>query len=287
MKKIITILFALLLLVGCETKGYSKLSDGSDVIFSGPNNTSFTKNDLYESLKVFSTDSIEKDLVNKIAEKEELDLSTLNSEVEELLNMYLEMGYEYYLVQYYGSIDAFKNDYISNGIMSMLAHKYVEENYDTFITEDKPVLMKMASFDTKEAASKVIDDVNSGSTFEMACASNGYGDEIVETVYLDSDTALDYYVKEYLNTTDKTGLSTVIESSSAASTNNEVDVKYTYYVLDVIDRNVDNFKDTYISKKVLVSQDVDVKKYMFNKHDIEFFDQDIYELMKAQYEVFE
>ncbi len=280
MKKVITLLFALLLLVGCSSKGYSKLSDGSEVIFTGPNNESFTKNDLYESLKISSVDAVENDILDKIAESEELDLTDVEAEADELVEMYQQLGYETYIIQYYGSIEAFKKYYISSGILTLLTNRYVEENYEIFKASDKPVKMKMASFETEEIANKVIEEVNNGSTFEMACANNGYTSEVSEAIYLDSDSDLDYNVKDYLNSTDTTGLSTVIESDSDDDT-------HVYYVLDITDRDVDNFKDEYITEKVADCDSDDVKNYMFNKHDIEFYDQDIYELMKSEYEVFE
>ena len=280
MKKVITLLFALLLLVGCSSKGYSKLSDGSEVIFTGPNNESFTKNDLYESLKISSVDAVENDILDKIAESEELDLTDVETEADGLVEMYQQLGYETYIIQYYGSIEAFKKYYISSGILTLLTNRYVEENYEIFKASDKPVKMKMASFETEEIANKVIEEVNNGSTFEMACANNGYTSEVSEAIYLDSDSDLDYNVKDYLNSTDTTGLSTVIESDSDDDT-------HVYYVLDITDRDVDNFKDEYITEKVADCDSDDVKNYMFNKHDIEFYDQDIYELMKNEYEVFE
>lgn len=283
MKKVITLLFALLLLVGCSSKGYSKLSDGSEVIFTGPNNESFTKNDLYESLKISSVDAVENDILDKIAESEELDLTDVETEADGLVEMYQQLGYETYIIQYYGSIEAFKKYYISSGILTLLTNLYVEENYEIFKADDKPVKMKMANFETEEIANKVIEEVNNGSTFEMACANNGYTNEVSEAIYLDSDSDLDYNIKEYLNSTDTTGLSTVIEGS-ASNTNEDLHI---YYVLDITDRDVDNFKDEYITEKVADCDSDDVKNYMFNKHDIEFYDQDIYELMKSEYEVFE
>ena len=283
MKKIVTLLFTLLLLVGCSSKGYSKLSDGTEVIFTGPNNESFTKNDLYETLKISSVDAVENDILDKIAESEELDLTDVEAEADELVEMYQQLGYETYIIQYYGSIEAFKKYYMSSGILTLLTNLYVEENYEIFKADDKPVKMKMANFETEEIANKVIEEVNNGSTFEMACANNGYTNEVSEAIYLDSDSDLDYNIKEYLNSTDTTGLSTVIEGS-ASNTNEDLHI---YYVLDITDRDVDNFKDEYITEKVADCDSDDVKNYMFKKHDIEFYDQDIYELMKSEYEVFE
>ena len=56
MKKILIIAFALLMLAGCsDASHYSYLSDGDEVLFTGPN-TTYTKNDLYKSLKLSATE---------------------------------------------------------------------------------------------------------------------------------------------------------------------------------------------------------------------------------------
>lgn len=285
MKKVLLITFALLILVGCSgEKGYSKLTEGEDIIFKSPDKT-YTKNDLYDVLKVSSEQSIENDLLKRIATKLNVDFSKAEEEAQSTVDMYTSMGYEQLILQQYGSIEAFKEMYMYSGILNELAKLYVEDNYNDFVKQDKPVKMQLARFDVLENAEKLIKDVENGSTFETAAANNGYETECTPAVFLDSDD-LALAVKNYLNETDTEGLSKVITDTNTSQDADGNDVTTeTYYVVNIVSRNVDDYIDDY---KAVKAENVDleeVKTYMFKNHDIEFYDQDIYEIMKAKYEV--
>ena len=288
MKKIIVVLFALLLLAGCSNKNhYSYLSDGDDLIFKGPNDVTYTKNDLYKSLKVSNEDAITSDILDKIATKiEGVDLEALEAEADELIETYQSLGYESYIVASYGSVDAYRKAYISTLLMNELAKEYVRLNYDSMLEEKKPVKMQVAIFANEEDAQKCIDDVNSGSTFDMAAVNNNAESAPISSVYTDDDTSLVLEVKEYLNSTDNTGLSTIIVNTKTATDTdgNSVETK-TYYVLNIESRNPDDFKDDLIQLLASGLDSSTVKSYFLATHEIEFFDQDIYELMTTAYEV--
>lgn len=280
MKKILITLFALFMLVGCSSKGYSQITNGDEILFKGPN-TTYTKSELYKTLKKASEESIENDIINKIAKNMNLDLSGVEQEADEMLELYKSMGYESAILAYYGSDEAFKQMYINDGIMSLLTGSYVDEKYDELIKEDKPVKLQLASFDNEESANKLIEDVNNGSTFDMAAANNGYSQDTSASVYIDSDDLI-IEVKQYLNETETTGLSSIITSTNTDSTSTSTN---TYYVLNIISRDAKEFLDDYKGVKKETLSTAVVKNWLFENHDIEFYDQDIYEMMKATYEV--
>lgn len=284
MKKILITLFALLMLVGCSSKGYSEVTNGDEVLFKGPN-TTYTKSELYRTLKKASEDSIENDIINKIANNMNLDLSSVQQEADEMLELYKSMGYESAIIAYYGSDEAFKQMYINDGIMGLLTGTYVDEKYDELIKEDKPVKMQLASFDNEESANKLIEDVNNGATFDTAAVNNGYSQETTASVYIDSDDLV-VDVKKYLNETNNTGISSIITSTnSSANADGTTTSTNTYYVLNIISRDAKDFLDDYKAvKKEMMSASV-VKNWLFENHDIEFYDQDIYEMMISTYEV--
>ena len=287
MKKIIVLLFVLLLMAGCSADSHlSKVSEGETVLFKGPNKT-FTKQDLYKQLKVTDSGAITTDIMNKIAlASADIDMDKINADADELINTYKEMGYEDYIIASYGSMEAYKDSYISTLLFSELSKLYVKDNYDTIIGEDKPVKMAIASFDSEEEALKCIEDVNNGSTFDMAAANNNSINTPSTSVYSDSDQSLVYEVKEYLNSTDKTGLSTVIVNiaTSTDADGNQTEKK-TYYVLNIESRNADEFKDEYIELKAAETEAETVRNHFMSSHEIKFYDQDLYELMSSTYEV--
>ncbi|MBQ1347548.1 MAG: membrane lipoprotein lipid attachment site-containing protein [Erysipelotrichaceae bacterium] len=287
MKKIIVILFALLLLAGCSNANhYSSLSDGDEVIFSGPNMT-YTKNDLYKSLKVSSEDAIASDIIDKIALKlDGIDMESINKQADELIETYQSLGYESYIISSYGSLDAYRKSYVSTLLLSELSKAYVNEKFDELSAEKKPVKMQLASFANEDDAKKCIEDVNNGSTFDMAAVNNNAANAPQSAVYTDDDTSLVYEVKDYLNSTDTTGVSTIIvNTSSTQDANGNINENNTYYVLNVESRNVADFKDEFVDLLATTVSSDDVRNHFLSSHEIEFFDQDLYKIMTEAFEV--
>ena len=287
MKKILIVCFALLLLAGCSDKAhYSYLSDGDEVLFEGPN-TTYTKNDLYKSLKVSGSEIIASDILDKIAmDIDSINMEELESQADELIEMYTAMGYESYIIASYGSLEAYRNSYLSSLLLNELAKEYVRDDYDHFIEEKKPVKMQLAVFTTIEDAEKCIEDVKNGSTFDTAAVNNNSSASPETGIYTDDDTSLIYEIKEYLNSNDQTGISPVITYTvpSTDAEGNAVDSN-TYYVVNVESRNADDFKDEAIDRMAYDVTSDDVRDYFLSKHDIEFFDQDLYKVMTSAFEV--
>ena len=235
MKKIIIVLFTLLLLAGCSGNNhYSYLSNGDDVLFSGPN-TTYTKNDLYKSLKLANTSGISSDILDKIAMNlEGIDMDQINADADELIETYQSMGYESYIIASYGSIEAYRKSYVSSLLLNELSKEYVRQDFEHLVEEKKPVKMQIASFASAEDAEKCIADVQSGSTFDMAAVNNNAASAPASSVYTDDDTSLAFEIKDYLNSTDKTGLSSVIVNTTTSQGADGSTVENsTYYVLNV------------------------------------------------------
>lgn len=286
MKKIFILLISLLLLASCSnSNSYSYLSDGDEVIFSG-NDKNYTKSDLYKTLKLSGDSILETDIINKISETYDIDVEQIEKDAEDYLNSYLEIGYESLIISYYGSLQAFKQEFISSQILNKLAEIYVEENFDELVNEDNPTKMQVVFFSELEDAEKFVEDVNNGSSFNEAAVNAGYETAPLENVYSDTDSSLVLEVKDYLNSTDNVGLSTIISSKTSSKDENNEDIEtLTYYVLNIISRDVQDFKEDYISQKAVQESAQDVKDYFVKKHNIKFYDQDLYEIMSEKYEV--
>ena len=288
MKKALGILLVLLTLCACANKdNKTKISNGSDVIFTGPNNVSYTRQDMYDAMKTIDADLIVNDILKHIALKNDnISIDELNTQVDELIDMYQSMGYEAYIIAQYGSMDAFREYYLSQLLVNELSKVYVLENYDRLVSEDTPVKMQMAIFAEQADAEKCIADVNSGSTFDMAAVNNNSTNTPQSNVYSDADETLAYDVKEYLNSTDTLGLSSIITSTNSTVGADGTSVETsTYYVLNIESRNADDFKDEYVEMMAARQELSTVKNYFLEKHEISFYDQDLYKLMSAEYEV--
>lgn len=286
MKKILVLLFSILLLASCSSgNSTANISNGSDELFKGPNVT-YTKSELFESLKASSTDAIVNDIIRNIASKYDIDLEAIDAEAQAYLDDYIANGYESYIISYYRSTEAFKESYASSMLISELAKIYVNEHFDEMLQNEKPVKMQMASFTQLEDAEKCIQDFNNGTTFDMAALNNNSDSSPQSAVYSDTDASLAFEVKEYLNTTEELGISPVITvTSSSTGADGTVQELNTYYVLNVENRNIDDFKDEYIEKAASGIDTDTLYQYLFTKHKIEFFDQGLYEMMSTEYEV--
>ena len=288
MKKIITLVLSLILLCACSSKGaYSQVSDGDEVLYSGPNNIVFTKSDLYSKMKNSSVETLSAMVLKSIATHyDTIDFAELEKQAQEDIEFYQSIGYESYIIQSYGTLEAYKDLYVSSMIVFELTKVYVEENFDTMVSENKPVKMQLASFTSEEDARNCIEDFNNGSTFDMAAVNNNSANAPQSTVYLDSDLSLDYEVKEYLNDTDSTGISTIIphSTSSTDEEGNPTEIM-TYYVLNIESRNAEEFHDEFVETMAYSLDSDTVIEHFFRKHEIKFFDQDLYKLLSDEYEV--
>lgn len=280
MKKLFVILVALLYLTACGSKGYSKLTDGDEAIITGPNGYTFTKQDLYETLKPVSDSSIETDIYKKISENLEIDFTEIEEDIATTIDLYVSYGY---ISE--ADVDYYKKLFLDDSIFNELKKYYVNLNYDIFVEEDSPVKMEYAYFDTEEAANNFVESVKGGTDFATAASENEAESSVAEAVYIDSDS-LPINVKSYLNNTASTGLSTIIVSGdSSTDADGNVTTVNKYYVLNISSKNVEDFKDDYITKRTEATSDETVRDYLFDTHEIKFYDQDIYEIMKAKYEV--
>ena len=280
MKKIIVILSLLTLCACAGANSSSEISKGSDVLFKGPDVT-YTKADLYKSLKVSSSDAIVENIVNNIAKKYDVDTEAIEKEAQDMIDEYVSNGYESYIVTYYGSLDTFKNSYINGKILEELSSVYVKEHYDDMVADDTPVKMQVASFLELAEAEKFLEEVNNGSTFDMAALNNNTQDQPQSAVFTDSDSSLPFEVKEYINSNDSLGLSPIITSITSSD---GAEVSH-YYVINVESRNPEEFKDDYISLAASKVETDTLYEYLFTKHKVEFFDQDLYNLLSSKYEV--
>lgn len=284
MKKILVVLLTLIALTACSSKGYSSITNSDDVIFKGPDGK-YTKAELYRSLKVVSEQPIVDDIVKKIATIEKVDFDQIDVEVEEEVQTVIDQGYEFYIQYYYGSIDTYKEIVKSAKLYEALKKNYAAEKYDETVVVDTPVKMQVAYFETEEECDNAIKDIGSGSTFDTAVLNNGFAGDPQVKVYLDSDD-LPIQVKTYVKEAKETGLSNkIVTTTTSTDADGKEVITSRYYLVNIVDKDVNNYKDEYITIKVSDVEDATLINYLFSKYDVKFYDQDLYEIMSKAYEV--
>ncbi len=286
MKKILAVLFALVLLAGCGSNAQTMVSDPDTVIISG-NDITYTKQDLFNDLKKNDVTSvIRADLTNRIAGFEEIDMDEVTTKVndyfEELKTQYAD-SYDS-MLSYYGGEESFRKTIESSYTLDALLKKYCDYNLDSLVSEYTPVLAKMQSFSTQEEAQAMIDNIQNGMSFDDACTEAGITTLPTETVYL-STSDIDTQLIDYLSDS-AVGVSEypVVVLTDSTNDNGEVATTETYYVIETINRDVEEFKDEFYSAIGSEIDTTDVFNYYFNKYNIEVYDQDVYEALSSQYE---
>ena len=287
MKKLILILACLSLLTACQKDAIATVSEGETVIFQNEK-TTFTKQDSFNAMKNNDYSSIiVNDILAKIAKLEGLDeneLSTLADEkVAEIEKAYGDLFAQ--LTEAYGGLDNLKKNAVATAISEKLVNKYIADNFDQFVSENLPVKMQVAYFDSTEKAEAAKTQIENGSTFEMAVLNNGYNTEAKAKIYLDSDS-LPLEVKEWVNASEALGLSDIIAMSTVAKDPNsgEEIVTARYYLVNIVERDANNFKEEFINTMIAKKDNKEALNYYFEKYDIEFHDQRTYDLVSSQYE---
>ncbi|MBQ1477375.1 MAG: hypothetical protein IIZ33_04450 [Erysipelotrichaceae bacterium] len=289
MKKVLVILLSLLLLAGCSASdGYAHASNESDVIFTA-GKTKYTKGDLFYTLRSYDYSSIVmNDMIYSIMEAEGVDMTEYEESADSTMEMYRQIyGLENF--DSYGGDDAFKKALIVEHHLEHEKEEMIDEKLDTYLEEDSPVQAKVAWFDVKEDAEAVLKEIEEGATIEMASLAHGFNGQISATVYLDSDSTLPLQVKEYLAGNTETGMAPVIiaMTTTTDAEGNSVETPR-YYVIEVLSRDVNDFKEDYYALKSEAIENNDVFKRLLEGHEIHFYDQGTLDLMKKTYEgVFE
>ena len=131
----------------------------------------------------------------------------------------------------------------------------------------------------------VWDNFYKKNTFEYACSENGYSSEITETLYTDTDSDLPVDVKEWVLNTSEPTLSDIIEVSTTVNdSDGNSTVNTRYYLVNLISKNVEDFKEEFVSNIVSTMYKDTVINSLLEKHSISIHDQRIYELLKEEYE---
>ena len=284
MKKLLLCISLSIMLLACSSNSSIKINNADEVIYSS-DKVSYTKQNLFDDMRKNDYSAkVASSILNQTAIADGIDLTTTEEELAEGYDYYVEMLGQETVNYYFGSKENYIKSYKTTEIISKYFEKEILDDYDTFVNEYKPYKAEIIYFDDESSADATIELYNNGeNTFAYAASESGYASEVSATIYTDkSDLPVD--VKSVaLNASGP--LTTKVITSTVQTDANGVSVtKDRYYVVNIISVDSEEIKDDFISH--LVSNYLDsaatVAKVL-NDHNVKFYDQTTYDLMKAAY----
>ena len=284
MKKILLSVSLLLMLVACAKTDQVAISKADEVIYSS-DSIKYTKQDLFTDMRKNDYSSkIVSSILNKTAELDNIDISSTEEELAEGYDYYVEMLGQESVEYYFGSKENYINSYKTSEIIAAYFEKEIDDDYATFVEEYKPYKAEIIYFDDEASADATIELYNSGeNTFAYAASENGYSSEVSAKIYTDkSDLPVD--VKSLVLNASEPGVSKVITSTVQTDSNGTSVTKERYYVVNIISLDTEEIKDEF--KQHLVDTYLDASAIVakvLNNHNVKFYDQTTYDIMKEAY----
>ncbi len=293
MKKLVKIallsFITVALLAGCKDATATVSNPKEMLIKIG--NVTVTKGDVYaEMMKDDASNTVVNLALKQIANAEVETTDDIKKEAQSTYDDYKAqiestgVDFETGLKQYgYASAEEFMDYCISTVKADRLLDKYIDENWDKLVEENKPVKAKMiwvdgsnGMEDAQKEANEAIALLKSGVSF--AEVSEKYNDRPAyaeEKLYtLANNSTLDYNVLQFmLNTTTPT-LSEAIQANTGSA----------YYVVQVTNTNINQMKDEFITayKNMTNTRDTVFHNY-FKAHKFTIYDIDVFNTVKANY----
>ena len=293
MKKLVKIallsLVTVALLAGC-TDATATVSDKNKVILK-VGNTTVTKGELYdEMMKDDAGNTIVNLAMKQIANDEVETTDDIQKEAQEIYDNYKAqieatgMDFEEGLKTYgYTSKEDFMDYCVSTVKAQKLIDKYIDDNFDKLVEENRPVKAKMIYLDgtngieaAAEKGQKALAELKAGKTFEEVAAE--YSDRVTssaETLYLlANNSTLDYNVLQFMSTNQTPTLSDLIQANSGNA----------YYIVQITNTNIQQIRDDFITALKNQEKTSETVYYnYFKDHKFRVYDIDVYNTLKANY----
>lgn len=284
MKKLFVLICLAFLLVGCSSNNSTKVSNGDELLWSGPKE-SYTKQDLYEDMKSANnySDIISSAVLKTMAEVDGIDMEAEIKALEEQYDSYIEVLGEY-AVSYFGDKEHFVNAMLADNLVTRYLKNDIEENFDQYVNENNPYYGEIFYVSDEEMAKDIESSVKEGSnTVEFAASDAGYTEAISPKVYTDKSD-LPVEVKEVALNNEAPYFTILPVDTYAKDSNGETTTSTRYYVINIMAKDVNEFKDSFIDTLTSDTDNTEFIQQLINKHDIRFHDQSAYESFSSVYE---
>ena len=293
MKKLVKIallsFITVALLAGCKDATATVSNPKEMLIKIG--NVTVTKGDVYaEMMKDDASNTVVNLALKQIANAEVETTDDIKKEAQSTYDDYKAqiestgVDFETGLKQYgYASAEEFMDYCISTVKADRLLDKYIDENWDKLVEENKPVKAKMiwvdgsnGMEDAQKEANEAIALLKSGVSFEEVSEKyndrSAYAEEKLYT--LANNSTLDYNVLQFMLNTATPTLSEAIQANTGSA----------YYVVQVTNTNINQMKDEFIEayKNMTNTRDTVFHNY-FKAHKFTIYDIDVFNTVKANY----
>ena len=293
MKKLVKIallsFITVALLAGCKDATATVSNPKEMLIKIG--NVTVTKGDVYaEMMKDDASNTVVNLALKQIANAEVETTDDIKKEAQSTYDDYKAqiestgVDFETGLKQYgYASAEEFMDYCISTVKADRLLDKYIDENWDKLVEENKPVKAKMiwvdgsnGMEDAQKEANEAIALLKSGVSFEEVSEKyndrSAYAEEKLYT--LANNSTLDYNVLQFMLNTATPTLSEAIQANTGSA----------YYVVQVTNTNINQMKDEFITayKNMTNTRDTVFHNY-FKAHKFTIYDIDVFNTVKANY----
>ncbi|MBR2827418.1 MAG: hypothetical protein IKE78_07990 [Erysipelotrichaceae bacterium] len=293
MKKLVKIallsFITVALLAGCKDATATVSNPKEMLIKIG--NVTVTKGDVYaEMMKDDASNTVVNLALKQIANAEVETTDDIKKEAQSTYDDYKAqiestgVDFETGLKQYgYASAEEFMDYCISTVKADRLLDKYIDENWDKLVEENKPVKAKMiwvdgsnGMEDAQKEANEAIALLKSGVSFEEVSEKyndrSAYAEEKLYT--LANNSTLDYNVLQFMLNTATPTLSEAIQANTGSA----------YYVVQVTNTNINQMKDEFIAayKNMTNTRDTVFHNY-FKAHKFTIYDIDVFNTVKANY----
>jgi len=277
---LITIM-AVLSLSACAVDGNAEISNPDEALITIGEDT-ITKGDVYslmenESIVPIILNNVNEKIFDQIVTLDEETIAAIETEFNETITNYGgEESFLYTLQQYgYPDIETYKQELYNSAKASELVKAYATDNIENYQTEYSPKMIQTMGFSNQEDASKALELLESGKTFEEVATEMEYTATIEPKLATNYSTDIPSVIIVALTATNETG----ILPTTFANEDNSI-----YYVANVTDIDVNNFTDTFVemlSADSTIATEVIVSYY--DSMDFHVYDQKLYDKFLAEY----
>ena len=281
MKKLLTLLAAMLILTGCANKEASLSTN--DVIFTVGKST-VKQNQLFHTMKATDAGSLAIEQAQNIITQDITD-EQIQAQVDELLTKQKDDLKDQFLEEIQKLGFDTEEEYVENNLkpyvrMKVYLEKEMNENFEHLAQKLVPRKVAILEIKTKEKADEALALLEAGSSLteiaeELDQEISHTGEEVVEFL---EGSKLPSVVTTFIKENNEAKTSGILETTAEEKQ---------YFIVSVIESDVNSFKEEIIEKALTVSTVTQTElARIYKAHGFKVFDEVIYKALQKTHPTF-